>query len=235
MLVYLVDDHKLFRGGLKFLLGDLCEKLQFVEADNSDEVVNFDDKNTVDLILLDLYMDGTSKLEALDRIRPHYSCFIVIISGEEDPAIIRDSIDHGAAGYLPKSSPEEILVPALQIVLAGGVYLPPHVLSDIDKKSEAVPVIDEENRRKLDKLTGRRLDALIKASEGKSNKVIAREMGGISEGTVKAYLAQCNEILEVHNRTAAAMAFFELLGVDNRTDAIYEIAARASAVERLKL
>jgi DNA-binding NarL/FixJ family response regulator len=235
VLVYLVDDHAIVRAGLKSLLSDhYKDEVQFKEASNADEVVNIDDKDDVDLIFLDLYMEGTTRLEALVKVKQHYQCNIIILSAAEDPHLIRGAIDEGAVGYIPKSSATDIYLPVLKLVIAGGIFLPPNVLDDYEERDRPDINPTSENLETLSHLTGRKLDALIKASEGKSNKVIASEME-IEIGTVKAYLGECNKLLGVHNRTAAAMALFELLGVDNRTDAIYAIASRASFDGQLKL
>lgn len=204
MRIYLVDDHDLFRSGLRLLLSGLQKDIEFIEADNLEDVISYPGKEQVDLVLLDLYLPGVEKFDALASIREHYCCSIVVLSGEDNPRIIRDAINQGAAGFIPKSSSPEILMAALQLVLASGIYLPPHVLEDY-VEGEDLSASDEARAALVEQLTERQLNVLIKAAQGKPNKVIAREMH-IAEGTVKAHLSACYKALEVDNRTKAVYA-----------------------------
>jgi DNA-binding NarL/FixJ family response regulator len=234
LLVYLVDDHAIVRAGLKSLLKDhYGAEVEFREASSVYEITSIEDKDKIDLIFLDLYMEGSSRLDAVIEVTKHFKCNIIVLSAAEEPDLIRGAIEQGAMGYIPKTSNTNIYLPVLELVIAGGIYLPYHVLDDYDEDSTSDPAHSDGNLETLSHLTGRQLDALIKASEGKSNKVIADEMD-IEVGTVKAHLRECNKLLGVHNRTAAAMALFELLGVDNRTDAIYAIASKAAFDWRLE-
>ena len=158
------------------------------------------------LVLLDLNMPGMEDLEALDSMRPRFeSSPIVVLSGVDDPRLVRRAIEAGAAGFIPKSSTPEVLESAMRLVLADEVYLPAFALRGIaedegDAGKAAAGRIDET-------LSERQVDVLRKAVQGKANKVIARELG-ISEGTVKAHLS----------------AAFRALGVRNRTEAVYAAA-----------
>ena len=142
-------------------------------------------------------MPGVKGLDALRAMREAFeSSRIVVLSGEEDPRLVRMAIDAQAAGFIPKSSTPQVLLSALRLVLADGVYLPTVAL----KHLESAP-------REIGNLSERQLDVLRKAVQGKANKVIARELS-LSEGTVKAHLA----------------AAFRALGVKNRTEAVYAAA-----------
>lgn len=203
MNVLLIDDHVLFRKGLILLLDGLREgSLAFTEADG---VGSAESVAVPDLVLLDLHLRGIDGTDALAEARTKFpSATIVVISGEEDPALIRRCIDLGASGFIPKSSTQSVLISALRLVLAGGVYLPPLVLAD---RAEEPPLPREARRRELAGLSQRQLEVLGMAITGKSNKVIAREMA-IAEGTVKQHLSSA----------------FRALGVANRTEAVYRAA-----------
>lgn len=213
MKLLVVDDHTLFRQGLKFLLRDLDENLQITEASDSRQAVALAGQ-PFDLILLDLHMPGTVGLDALTAMREAFETTrIVVLSGEENPRQVRRAIESGAVGFVPKSSTPELLLSALQIVLSGSVYLPPLALKDMDadsapaaERGAPAPAPTQNTLENL--LSPRQLEVLHKAIVGKPNKVIARELD-ISEGTVKAHLA----------------AAFLALGVRNRTEAVY-VAAR---------
>ena len=159
---------------------------------------------TSDDLLADLYLPGTEGFDALTRIKQLYQCSIVVLSSEDDPHIIRSAIAQGAAGFIPKSSSPEVLVAALKLVLAHGIYLPPHVLSDYSDGDDTNSKSEYRNTI-LNQLTQKQLPVLIKMAQGKQNLIIARELH-IAEGTVKAHLSACYRVLGVHNRTEAGYA-----------------------------
>ena len=204
MRILLIDDHALFRQGLRFLLRDLDADLEIVEAADCAQARALAGE-PFNVVLLDLHMPGVAGLDALDAIRQAFeSSRIVVLSGEEDPRQVRRAIDAGAAGFIPKSSTPEVLLSALRLVLADGVYLPAVALKDIGgaARADAAPISTD---RLGDALSERQVDVLRKAVQGKANKVIARELG-ISEGTVKAHLSAAFRALGVHNRTEAVYA-----------------------------
>lgn len=207
MKLLVVDDHTLFRQGLKFLLRDLNEQLVIEEASNCQQALGMD-AQFFDLILLDLNMPGTTGLDGLAAIKQAFErSHIVVLSGEEDPRQVRRAIENGAMGYVPKSSSPEVLLSALQIVLAGSIYLPPLALKDLGPDltpptPAAAPVPDKSTPTLDDLLSPRQIEVLHKAIAGKSNKLIARELD-IAEATVKAHLAAAFVALGVHNRTEA--------------------------------
>jgi DNA-binding NarL/FixJ family response regulator len=204
----LVDDHALFRSGLRLLLREFSAEIEFFEAGNPADALAFADK-AFDLILLDLSMPGTHGTSALERMREAFVDMpIVVLSSEDDPGLIRQVIDLGASGFIPKSSTHRILISALQLILAGGVYLPMHVLSKSTRPALALTASDSSAPDvPVPGMTDRQYEVLLKAVRGQSNKMIARSLL-LSEGTVKAHLS----------------AAFRILGVSNRTEAVYAAA-----------
>jgi two-component system, NarL family, nitrate/nitrite response regulator NarL len=206
MKVLLIDDHAMFRQGMKLLLSDLDESLQFFEAGTIADAMTSLQKNGADLILLDLNMPDGDGLSALREIRASFSAVpLAVVSGDDDPARIRELVDEGAAGYIPKSSSSEILVAALRLVLSGGVYLPPKALDFVAAPNLSIA----EARSRAQSLTSRQTAVLLKAIRGIPNKAIAQEMH-IAEGTVKSHLSVAFRILGVHNRTEAVFAAAQL-------------------------
>lgn len=204
MRILIVDDHALFRQGLKFLLRDLDADLEIAEAAGCEQAMQLA-AQPFSIVLLDLHMPGIAGLEALDAIRHAFeSSRIVVLSGEEDPRQVRRAIDAGAAGFIPKSSSPEVLLGALRLVLAGGVYLPAVALKGVGEPELAAagPMTTD---RLNEALSERQMEVLRQAVQGKANKVIARELK-ISEGTVKAHLSAAFRALGVHNRTEAVYA-----------------------------
>lgn len=203
MNVLLVDDHELFRSGLKFLLADLVENISFFEAPSCAVAIELAAKSKFDIVLLDLHLPGVSGLDALALLRERIEeAIIVVVSAEEDRQLIHQIIEAGAAGYIPKASSHAIMMAALRLVLAGGVYLPAHSFSATLTPREVGP---DSNQISIANLTGRQIATLRIAMQGKANKVIARELN-ISEATVKAHLSSVFRALGVKNRTEAVFA-----------------------------
>jgi len=206
MLVLLVDDHELFRSGIKLLLSTLDNQIKFIEASCCDELQHFAGSDKVDFILLDFHLPGVEGYEALETVKQTFQFVpIIILSGEDDPQLIRGSIDRGAFGFIPKSSSQEIFIAALKLILAGGTYLPASVLNDNKSYSSAnsnQASFSVQQEGSIKKLSNRQSEVLAQAIKGKPNKIISRELK-ISESTVKTHLSTAYRILGVQNRTEA--------------------------------
>jgi DNA-binding NarL/FixJ family response regulator len=203
MQILMVDDHDLFREGLKFLLPALNESIEIREASSLAEAMGLSDNLEVDLILLDYYLPGVVGLEALQKFRKKFkSAMLVVISGEEDPGVIKAAIDQGASGYIPKTSSREDLEAALRLVLNGGTYLPESYLHESAAVNSGISRTNNGFVSPDAHLSRRQYEVLMKVVQGKPNKVIARELH-ISDQTVKTHLSQAYRILNVNNRTEA--------------------------------
>ncbi|MDF1627507.1 MAG: response regulator transcription factor [Parvibaculaceae bacterium] len=195
----IADDHWLVRQGLRQTLAVLGDGLNIHDAGTYDEVFSLlaDDQKHFDLLLLDLSMPGATPEEALVRIRHEAPAVpLVVVSANEDPAIIRRIIDSGAAGFVPKSSPPSILVSALQLVLAGGIYVPPVALEANTPATAAT-------------LTDRQSQVLDLLAEGAPNKIIAARLG-LALPTVKIHVAAVLRRLSARNRTEAVQEALRL-------------------------
>ncbi len=205
MRVLLVDDHVIFRQGLKFLLSDLDQGLEFAEAGTGAQALEAIAGARPDLILLDLNMPGTQGLDTLQSVLAAApSVPVAILSGEEDSALIRSAIDAGASGFVSKTSSSDILVAALKLIIDGGIYLPASALRGSEPLSA-----DEPDNGPVEQLSERQTAVLLRAIQGQPNKVIAAELG-IAEGTVKTHLSAAFKILGVNNRTEAVFAAAKL-------------------------
>lgn len=206
MRILLVDDHKLFRDGLKFLLEDLATELIFEEAGSPDEMETVPDPHSIDLVLLDHYFPGKNDpqdMSGLARARNIFeAAVIVVISGENSASVIEKAINEGAAGWIIKDSSPQILVTALKLVLAGGTYLPNNTLKNSPESRQQKSPLETANASAINNLSARQKDVLMRAIQGKANKVIARELD-ITDHTVKAHLGVAFKILGVQNRTQA--------------------------------
>lgn len=204
MNLLLVDDHALFRGGLKSLLQELGGDLVLDEAGNFTQALERASARRYDLILLDLNMPGLNRLDALTALREAVpEVPVVVLSGEDEPAVVRAAIERGAMGFIPKTATQEVLIQALRLVLARGVYLPVSVLD------APAPARAGEPASALPGLTPRQIEVLRCVIRGKPNKVIARDLD-ISEATVKVHLSSVLRALGVRNRTEAVYAAAKL-------------------------
>lgn len=202
MKIVLIDDHALFRTGVSTMLANLEPETEAAGfASYKLAVEGTADPKVVDLVLLDYHIPGTEAPENIRSVREYFpNAKLVIISGEEDSSKIINAIDYGASGFIPKSSEPQVLIAALRLVLSGGVYLPEQVLRT---QSSAVQNA-ASNSSVLDQLTARQQEVLKHAIYGKTNKVIARELG-LSEGTIKAHLSSAYRSLGVQKRSEAVV------------------------------
>lgn len=189
MKIMIVDDHILFRDGLKYVLDALGDDISILEAGTSDASIPLLKANPdIDLLLVDLNMPGEGGLAVLKECRINYSMIpVVIVSGSKHKQDIQQAMDMGAMGFIPKDINSRLMINILQLVLSGGLYFPQIISSD-DKAL----------------FTPRQREVLEFIVEGYSNKVIAAKMG-ISEATIKMHVTAIFKILEVTNRTQAAM------------------------------
>ena len=212
MNILLVDDHVLFREGLKFLLRQLEQGLQLEEAGSCAQALERIGARRYDLILLDLNMPGMNRLDALGALRDAApDAPVVVLSGEGDPAVVRAAIERGAMGFIPKSATPEVLIQALRLVLAHGVYLPVELLhmADAPPPASLAAFAAPAPVRALPGITPRQMDVLRCVIQGKPNKVIARELD-VSEATIKVHVSSVLRALGARNRTEAVYAAAKL-------------------------
>jgi DNA-binding NarL/FixJ family response regulator len=198
----IADDHPLFRGALREAVSGLLANADIAEAGSFDEAVAaIDQGGDIDLVLLDLTMPGVRGFSGLMYLRAQYpSVPVVVVSGNDEPAVIRRCIDFGASGFIPKTLAIESIRAAIARVLEGGVWTPPDV--DLERAG------DEEIVRlmaRMATLTPQQVRVLMMLSEGLLNKQIAYALG-VSEATVKAHVSAILQKLGVESRTQAVIA-----------------------------
>jgi len=198
----IADDHPLFRGAMREAVSGLFAERDIAEAGSFDEAVKLLDRGSeVDLVLLDLSMPGVRGFSGLMYLRAQYpSVPVVVVSANDDPAVIRRCMDFGASGFIPKTLGAEAMRSAIAAVLAGGIWTPP----DVNFESAADAGTAELVQR-LATLTPQQVRVLMMLSEGLLNKQIAYELG-VSEATVKAHVSAILQKLGVESRTQAVIA-----------------------------
>jgi DNA-binding NarL/FixJ family response regulator len=198
----IADDHPLFRGALREAVNGLFDRAEIAEAGTFEEVTELLERGgDIDLILLDLRMPGVRGFSGLMYLRAQYpSLPIVVVSANDDPAVIRRCMEFGASGFIPKTLGVEALRQAVAQVLRGEVWTPPDVDLQRDGDAESAAVI-----ARLATLTPQQVRVLMMLSGGLLNKQIAYELG-VSEATVKAHVSAILQKLGVESRTQAVIA-----------------------------
>lgn len=197
------DDHPLFREALVHAIENCVGEARVIEADSLDTLQRVVAANPdADLLFLDLNMPGVSGFSALAYIRSnHESLPTVIVSAMDDPAVIRRSIQHGASGFIPKSSAIATLEQGIRAVLDGEVWVPEGVdLQDTQLENGEAGVAAA-----LSSLTPHQFRVLMMLGEGLLNKQIAFQLG-VSEATIKAHVTAILRKMNVNNRTRAVLA-----------------------------
>lgn len=210
--VLVVDDHALIRQGLQLVLGQLdAGGVEVIEAAGYGEALErIAAHPDLDLVLLDLRMPDVTGFAALADIEDrHPDMPVVVMTGEEDPALVREAFEHGALGFIPKSSPPAVVLAALRLVLSGGTYVPPQIMAAPPRAASPAPqpalAAGEADAADRLGITPRQSDVLTLLLAGKSNKLISRELN-LAEGTVKNHVAAVLKALNVDTRVQAVIA-----------------------------
>jgi DNA-binding NarL/FixJ family response regulator len=204
----IVDDHPLFRGALGQALSAAFDNAEILEAGSLDELGDrLAMAGETDLILLDLSMPGVHGVSGLLYLRAqHPEVPVVIVSASDDPATIRQCLDCGASGFIPKSQPVERIREAIRRIIGGEVWLP----SDVDLSG--LPAAESaELVSRLSTLTPQQVRVLMMLGEGLLNKQIAFKLG-VSEATIKAHVSAILQKLGVDSRTQAVIAITKIGG-----------------------
>ncbi len=205
----IADDHPLFRAALRGAAADAVADLSVHEAESLEGVLaTLEREADIDLVLLDLHMPGNHGLAGLAAVRaqfPHVA--VVVVSANDDPRVVRRALDHGAAGYLPKSSGLDELREAIRAVLGCEQWLPPSLRTAVARTQTSTADADLASR--LASLSPQQFRVLSLVAQGLLNKQIADRLD-VQERTVKAHLSAIFERLGVRNRTQASVVLREL-------------------------
>ena len=209
MKVLIVDDHWVFRAGLRHLVEGMEDEVTVLEADNFEEASKLASENRdLDLIILDLLMPDSDPFTGLRELRETYPTVpVVVLSVLEQRRDVIRAIELGAMGYIPKAATGDEIIKALQHVLAGDIFVPRALLDTRVKRapsSEVSPAAQADNRRLVETLTQRQREVFDLLAQGKSNPEIARELG-VSAHTVRIHISAILRALGVSNRTQAAV------------------------------
>jgi len=204
--VLLVDDHALFRDGMRYVLQQLADEVEILDTGNFTEALQLVMANPdIDLALLDLHMPDSNGVSSLQLFHQRFpSVPLVVVSGSDQRDDIESVMNLGAMGFISKMSPSKSMLSALRMVLDGGVYVPPQLLQQAVSKLEPGQALNDKRSQRASKygLTPRQLQVLQLIGAGMSNKDISRELN-LAEGTVKIHVAAIYQTLHVNSRVEA--------------------------------
>ncbi|MGE5158435.1 MAG: response regulator [Gemmatimonas sp.] len=211
----MIDDHVLIREALRGVLKELRRDAAVLEAANCRQAERLVEEHAdLEVILLDLNLPDGDGFRLLAQLREHHpDISIVVLSASNDRDNVVRALDLGAVGFIPKSAQRAVMVSALELVLAGGIYIPPEILIHdalrLPNSGAKQVATDQPRLSPADYgLTERQVEVLALMMQGKSNKAICRVLE-LAEPTVKNHVAAILKALKVKNRTEAVMAVVE--------------------------
>ena len=224
MKVLLIDDHPLILQALQNVIQGLGSHVSVVGVSGARaarEALAAD--GSFDLLLLDLHLGDADGFELLTELRAGWPAIpVVVVSASDRSADVIRAIDLGAMGFVPKRASNEVLTEALNVVMSGGIFVPPMAMrnqsaalpDDGGVPAQAAVVasgFDASKPLSLSafKLTPRQTDVLGLLLRGQSNKLIARELN-LSVETVKDHVAAVLRTLGVNSRTQAVLAVSQM-------------------------
>ncbi|WP_117168756.1 response regulator [Paraliobacillus sediminis] len=209
--IVLIDDHILFREGVRRIL-EFEESFEVVaEGNDGDEVINLMKKYKPDLILMDINMPHINGVQATRQLLDRYpQAKVIILSIHDDENYVTHALKSGAQGYLLKEMDSETLINAIKIVTEGGSYLHPKVTHNLVKEFRRLSLTQiggldhTEYRKPLHLLTRRECEVLQLLTDGKSNRGVSETLF-ISEKTVKNHVSNILQKMNVNDRTQAVV------------------------------
>ncbi|GGH74084.1 transcriptional regulatory protein DegU [Compostibacillus humi] len=211
--IVLIDDHKLFREGVKRIL-EFEDSFEVVaEGDDGAEATKLVKEHKPDVVLMDINMPNENGIQATaDLVRYFPETKVIILSIHDDENYVTHALKTGAQGYLLKEMDADSLVEAIKVVSEGGSYLHPKVTHNLVKefrrlaKEQAASSLSNgvEYRQPLHILTKRECQVLQLLADGKSNRAVAETLY-ISEKTVKNHVSSILQKMNVNDRTQAVV------------------------------
>ncbi|WP_102346678.1 response regulator [Bacillus sp. Marseille-P3661] len=213
--ILIIDDHQLFREGVKRIL-DFEENFEVVaEGDDGSDAVALVEQYNPDVVVMDINMPTMNGVEATAKLVEQYpDVKVLILSIHDDESYVTHALKTGASGYLLKEMDADSLIEAVRVVAEGGSYLHPKVTHNLvneyrrlatgDNGQSVGTLKDVEYRKPLHILTRRECEVLQMLADGKSNRAIGETLY-ISEKTVKNHVSNILQKMNVNDRTQAVV------------------------------
>ncbi|RIW39082.1 DNA-binding response regulator [Bacillus salacetis] len=210
--IVIIDDHQLFREGVKRILEFEPSFNVLAEGDDGSEAISLVEEHNPDVVLMDINMPQLNGVEATQELIEKYpDTKIIILSIHDDENYVSHALKTGALGYLLKEMDSEALIEAVKVVADGGSYIHPKVTHNLindyrrlANSQETGGFKQSEVRRPLHLLTRRECEVLQMLADGKSNRGIGEALY-ISEKTVKNHVSNILQKMNVNDRTQAVV------------------------------
>ncbi len=210
--IVLIDDHKLFREGVKRILEFEPSFEVVAEGNDGTEAAKLVKENEPDVVLMDINMPNANGIEATaDLVRYFPETKVIILSIHDDENYVTHALKTGAQGYLLKEMDSDSLIEAIRVVSEGGSYLHPKVTHNLVKEYRRLASDNAsgsnqrvEYQKPLHLLTKRECQVLQLLADGKSNRAVAETLY-ISEKTVKNHVSNILQKMNVNDRTQAVV------------------------------
>ena len=195
--ILVADDHCIVRDGIKMVIRSNFSDAEIIEATNGNEVLEIAyDNPDIDIFMIDYFMPNYHGNELLTMLKSsHPNIPVMFISSSDECGLVQKSIKNGASGFIPKTTPPQVIVQAINLVLAGGTYIPKNLLEASQQND-----LPQDNQKPV--LTGRQLEILKLIAHGDTDKEIANKLD-VSRHTVKAHTTCLRNQLGAKNRTMA--------------------------------
>ncbi len=195
----IVDDHTLFREGVKEIVKNFKDIKVVAEVENGLDAIDASIIHKPDILLLDIVMPKMDGLQTLRKIKDlGIESKVIILSSYSNRNYIIDAIKIGANGYLTKDCSSVELVKSIRSVYAGESYLQPSLI-EILRGEMDIDNLDEEEMSKIDLLSRREYEVFCLMAKGYSNREIGKLLF-ISEKTVKNHITNVYKKIGVEDR-----------------------------------
>ncbi|MBF4501330.1 response regulator transcription factor [Savagea sp. SN6] len=210
--ILIVDDHQLFREGVKRIL-DFEESFEVVaEGDDGTDVIDLYMEHRPDVVLMDINMPRMNGVEATEQLIAQFpDAKVIMLSIHDDESYVTHALKSGALGYMLKEMDASEIIQAIKVVSNGGSYLHPKITHNLVQEFRRLSEREHkgsfqqaEIRRPLHLLTKRECEVLQLLTDGQSNRVIGETLF-ISEKTVKNHVSSILQKMNVNDRTQAVV------------------------------
>ncbi|EPD52209.1 response regulator transcription factor [Paenisporosarcina sp. FSL H8-0542] len=210
--IVIIDDHQLFREGVKRIL-DFEDSFDVIaEGDDGSDALNLYEQYAPEVILMDINMPRKNGVEATGELMAKYpEAKVIMLSIHDDESYVTHALKTGALGYMLKEMDADAIVQAIKVVAAGGSYLHPKVTRNLvaefrrlSERENKGTFHQSEIRRPFHLLTKRECEVLQLLTDGQSNRMIGETLF-ISEKTVKNHVSSILQKMNVNDRTQAVV------------------------------
>jgi DNA-binding NarL/FixJ family response regulator len=207
--IVIADDQAMIRAGLVLILSAEPDIAIVAECEDGTGVLPAARAHQPDLVLMDVRMprmdgpEATRRLQELAAPPP-----VLALTTFDDDDVLWSALTAGAAGFVLKDSPAEMLITAVRAVAAGGAWLDPRVLPRVLERARDGAPARPTAARALEQLTPRELDVLRRMSRGANNREIATDLH-VAERTVKSHVSAIFSKLGARDRAAAIIAAYD--------------------------